>query len=149
MAKLGSVTLRLLGTFAVEADVGRVIPISVRGKKPQALLAYLAMQPDYQARREQLAALFWGDNPDMLARHSLRQCLNALRQDLCAASEILVVDRDTIRLSRDLVRVDARMLVSLAASGRPEHLAEAGALGRGAVPARLPPPHAEMSALGD
>jgi len=137
MAKLGSVTLRLLGTFAVEADVGRVIPISVRGKKPQALLAYLAMQPDHQARREQLAALFWGDNPDMLARHSLRQCLNALRQDLCAASEILVVDRDTIRLSRDLVRVDARMLVSLAASGRPEHLVEAAALWRGAFLADL------------
>jgi len=131
MAKLGGVILRLLGTFAVEADVGRVIPISVRGKKPQALLAYLAMQPDYQARREQLATLFWGDNPDMLARHSLRQCLNSLRQDLCAASEILLVDRDTIKLSGELVRVDARMLVSLAASGRPEHLVEAAALWRG------------------
>ena len=137
MAKLGSVSLRLLGTFAVEADVGRVIPISVRGKKPQALLAYLAMQPDYQARREQLATLFWGDNPDMLARHSLRQCLNSLRQDLCAASEILIVDRDTIRLSRELVRVDACMFVKLAASGRPAHVAEAAALWRGAFLADL------------
>src|SRR5215472_14049162 len=137
MAKLGSVNLRLLGSFALEADVGRVIPISVRGKKPQALLAYLAMQPEYQARREQLATLFWGDNPDMLARHSLRQCLNSLRQDLCVASEILIVDRDTIRLSRDLVRVDARMLVSVAASGRPEHLVEAAALWRGAFLADL------------
>lgn len=132
MARLGSVTLRLLGSFAIDADIGRVIPISIRGKKPQALLAYLAMQPDYQARREQLATLFWGDNPDMLARHSLRQCLNSLRQDLCAASEILVVDREAIRLSGGLVRVDARMLVSLAASGRPEHLVEAAALWRGA-----------------
>lgn len=131
MAKLGKVTLRLLGTFAVEADVGRVIPISVRGKKPQALLAYLAMQPDYQARRESLATLFWGDNPDMLARHSLRQCLNSLRQDLCVASEILVVDREAIRLSSELVRVDARMLPSLAASKRPEDLGEAAALWRG------------------
>lgn len=132
MAKLGNVTLRLLGSFAVEADIGRIIPIAVRGKKPQALLAYLAMQPDYQARREQLATLFWGDNPDMLARHSLRQCLNSLRQDLCAASEILVVDREAIRLSRELVRVDACMLVSLAASGRPDNLVEAAALWRGA-----------------
>lgn len=132
MAKLGNVTLRLLGSFAVEADVGRIIPIAVRGKKPQALLAYLAMQPDYQARREQLATLFWGDNPDMLARHSLRQCLNSLRQDLCAASEILVVDREAIRLSGELVRVDARMLVSLATSGRPDNLVEAAALWRGA-----------------
>lgn len=137
MAKLSNVTLRLLGTFAIEADIGRAIPISIRGKKPQALLAYLAMQPDYHARREQLATLFWGDNPDMLARHSLRQCLNSLRQDLCAASEILVVDREAIRLSRGLVRVDARMLVSLAASGRPETLVEAAALWRGAFLADL------------
>ena len=137
MPKLGNVTLRLLGSFALEADVGRIIPIAVRGKKPQALLAYLAMQPDYQARREQLATLFWGDNPDMLARHSLRQCLNSLRQDLCAASELLVVDREAIRLSRELVRVDARTLVSLAASGKPEHFVEAAALWRGAFLADL------------
>jgi DNA-binding SARP family transcriptional activator/TolB-like protein len=131
MAKLGQVTLRLLGTFAVEADVGRVIPVSVRGKKPQALLAYLAMQPDHQARREQLATLFWGDNPDMLARHSLRQCLNSLRGDLCAASEILVVDRDVIGLRTPLLRVDARAFASFAASARPEDLAQAAALWRG------------------
>lgn len=131
MAKLGSVTLRLLGSFAIEADVGRVIPISVRGRKPQALLAYLAMQPNYQARREALAALFWGDNLDMLARHSLRQCLNSLRGDLCAAAEILLVDREVIGLQAPLLHVDARAFMALAASKRPADLTQAALLWRG------------------
>ena len=67
MSKLSHVTLRLLGAFAIEANVGRPIPISVRSRKARALLAYLAMKPDYRARREELATLFWGDNPDALA----------------------------------------------------------------------------------
>jgi DNA-binding SARP family transcriptional activator len=78
MSKLSHVTFRLLGTFVIEANVGRRIPISVRSRKARALLAYLAMKPDYRARREELATLFWGDNPDALARHSLRQCLISL-----------------------------------------------------------------------
>ncbi len=131
MTKLCTVTLHLLGSFAIEADVGRAIPISVRGKKPQALLAYLAMRPDFQAKREELATLFWGDNPDMLARHSLRQCLNSVRGDLCAASEILLVDREVIGLRASLLRVDARTFVSLAASGREQDLVQAAALWRG------------------
>jgi DNA-binding SARP family transcriptional activator/TolB-like protein len=137
MSKLCSVTLHLLGPFAIEADVGRAIPISVRGKKPQALLAYLAMRPDYQAKREELATLFWGDHPDMLARHSLRQCLNSVRGDLCAAAEVLVVDREVIGLRAPMLRVDARAFISLAASMRAEELAQAGALWRGAFLADL------------
>src|SRR5579862_10011750 len=98
MSKLSHITLQLLGPFAIEANVGRPVPILVRSKKARALLAYLAMQPDYRARREELATLFWGDNPDMQARHNLRQCLISLRQDLCIASEILIVDREAIGL---------------------------------------------------
>src|SRR5262245_54752054 len=108
MSKLSQGTLRLLGGFAIEANVGRPIPISVRSRKARALLAYLAMKPDYRARREELATLFWGDNPDALARHSLRQCLISLRQDLCLASEILMVDREAIGLRAQFVSVDAR-----------------------------------------
>ena len=98
MSKLSQVTLRVLGTFAIEANVGRPIALSIRSKKARALLAYLAMKPDYRARREELATLFWGDNPDASARHSLRQCLISLRQDLCLASQILVVDLSLIHI---------------------------------------------------
>jgi DNA-binding SARP family transcriptional activator/TolB-like protein len=132
MSKLSHVTLRLLGGFAIEANVGRPIAISVRSRKARALLAYLAMKPDYRARREELATLFWGDNPDALARHSLRQCLILLRQDLCLASEILIVDRETIGLRTQFVSVDARRFMSLARSAAPDELAQAAELWRGA-----------------
>jgi DNA-binding SARP family transcriptional activator/TolB-like protein len=132
MSKLSHVTLRLLGGFAIEANVGRPIPISVRSRKARALLAYLAMKPDYRARREELATLFWGDNTDALARHSLRQCLISLRQDLCLASEILIVDREAIGLRTQFVSVDARRFMSLARSAAPDELAQAAELWRGA-----------------
>jgi len=132
MSKLSHVTLRLLGAFAIEANVGRRIPISVRSRKARALLAYLAMKPDYRARREELATLFWGDKPDALARHSLRQCLISLRQDLCLASEILLVDREAIGLRAQFVSVDARTFMSLARSAGPDGLAQAAELWRGA-----------------
>src|SRR5215470_12386312 len=128
MSKLSHVTLRLLGAFAIEANVGRPIPISVRSRKARALLAFLAMKPDYRARREELATLFWGDNPDALARHSLRQCLISLRQDLCLASEILIVDREAIGLRAQFLSVDARRFMSLARSAGPNGLTQAAEL---------------------
>ena len=133
MSKFTGVTLRLLGAFALEANVGRPIAIAVRSKKARALLAYLAMQPSQQARREALATLLWGDYPDMLARHSLRQCLISLRRDLCVASEILTVDRETVGLRPDLVTVDARTFVSLAGSAGPDDLAQAAELWQGSL----------------
>jgi DNA-binding SARP family transcriptional activator/TolB-like protein len=132
MARLSNVSFCLLGKFAIDANVGRPIAVTVRSKKARALLAYLAMRPDYQVRREELATLFWGDNSDALARHSLRQCLISLRQDLCLASEILVVSRETVALNRQLVSVDARSFVSLAGSSRTDDLARAAELWRGA-----------------
>ena len=132
MSRLHQVSLRLLGTFAVEANVGRPIALSIRSRKARALLAYVAMKPDYRARREELATLLWGDNPDALARHSLRQCLNSLRQDLSVASDILIVDREAIGLSEQLICVDARKFLALARSTVSNELAEAAKLWRGA-----------------
>lgn len=131
MSKLCRVTLRLLGAFAIEANIGRPIPIAVRSRKARALLAYLAMQADYRARREELATLLWGDNSDALARQSLRQCLISLRQDLRVASEALVVARETIALQSEVVSVDARTFFALARSATPNELAEAAKLWRG------------------
>src|SRR5919201_234000 len=132
MTRLTHVTLRVLGTFALEANVGRPIALSIRSRKARALLAYLAMKPDYRARREELATLFWGDNPDALARQSLRQCLISLRQDLCLASQILMVDRETIGLRAQFLCVDARSFISLARSAGPDQLRKAAELWQGA-----------------
>ena len=132
MSKPTHVTLRLLGPFAIEADVGRPIPIAVRSRKARALLAFLAMRRDYRGTREELATLLWGDGPDQQARHSLRQCLIALRQDLGSGSEILAFDRDAIWLRAQLVCVDARSFIAFARSAEPDALTQASALWRGA-----------------
>ena len=131
MSRLNTVSIRLLGPFAIEANVGRTIALSVRAKKARGLLAYLAMQPDYRAGREEIATLFWGDTIDVQARHSLRQCLNSLRQDLSSASEILVVNRETVGLNAGLLSVDAREFLSLAKAGGTAELAAAAELWRG------------------
>jgi DNA-binding SARP family transcriptional activator len=86
------VTLRLLGSFAIEANADRPYAIAIRSQKGRALLAYLAMKPDCRARREELATLFWGDTTDGPAHHSLRQCLLSLRQDLRQAAEIVTAE---------------------------------------------------------
>jgi DNA-binding SARP family transcriptional activator/TolB-like protein len=128
MSKLNHVALRLFGPFAIEANAGRAI--TIRSKKGRALLAYLAMKQDYRASREELATLLWGDNPDALARHSLRQGLLSLRQDLGLAAEILIVDRETVGLSAHFISVDARTFMRLSQSKAPEELAQAAELWR-------------------
>jgi DNA-binding SARP family transcriptional activator/TolB-like protein/tetratricopeptide (TPR) repeat protein len=132
MSRPTHVTLRLLGPFAIEANVGRPIPIAVRSRKARALLAYLAMQRDYRATREELATLLWGDGSDQQARHSLRQCLIALRQDLGLGSEILALDREAIWLRVQSVSVDARSFIAYAHATEPDALTRAAALWRGA-----------------
>lgn len=131
MAASNGVTFRLLGPFKVETNAGRATSIAVRFRKGRALLAYLAMKPDYQAGREELATLLWGDNPDEQARHSLRQALTSLRQDLRLFSDVLVVEREVVALRPRQLAVDAREFIALARSAKPDDLGRAAALYRG------------------
>lgn len=133
-----STILRLLGAFTIEVSAGRALVVSVRSRKARALLAYLAMKPDRRASREELATLLWGHTPDAQARHSLRQCVMSLRQDLRPiASDLLDVDRETIELRAQDLAVDARELLALAASTQTDELARAAALWRGTFLADL------------
>ncbi|HEY2136223.1 MAG TPA: BTAD domain-containing putative transcriptional regulator [Xanthobacteraceae bacterium] len=120
--------MRLLGPFWVETNL---IPVVIRLRKARALLAYLAMKPDCQASREELAALLWGDNPDAQARHSLRQCLMSLRQDLHLAPDLLFIERDTIGLRREGLTVDAREFAAGARSTEYDELSRLAGLYRG------------------
>jgi hypothetical protein len=56
--------IQLLGRFLIPlADAEeRLIPVPSRRRR--ALLAYLAMQPEFFETRERLATLLWGDVPD-------------------------------------------------------------------------------------
>jgi DNA-binding SARP family transcriptional activator/TolB-like protein/Tfp pilus assembly protein PilF len=131
MPRASTTCLRLLGTFTVEVNVGRPIAVALRSKKARALLAYLAMKPDWRASREELATLLWGDTPDAQARHSLRQCLMSLRQDLHLAPDLFDLGRDTVDLRAPALGVDARELAALAAAGGPSDLDRAAELWRG------------------
>jgi DNA-binding SARP family transcriptional activator/TolB-like protein len=131
MPRASTTCLRLLGTFTVEVNVGRPIAVALRSKKARALLAYLAMKPDWRASREELATLLWGDTPDAQARHSLRQCLLSLRQDLHLAPDLFDLGRDTVELRAPALGVDARELAALATAGAPRDLDRAVELWRG------------------
>ena len=71
--------LTLLGSFSMD----RGGPVTLRNKKAQALVAFLAMNPGVVHVRERLAALLWPDSHEDAARQSLRQCISMLRHD-CA-----------------------------------------------------------------
>lgn len=69
--------IRFLGKFDVRID-GRTIEIPSR--KGQALLAFLALNPGIQHRREKVAGMLWPDSEETKARDKLRYTLWQLRQ---------------------------------------------------------------------
>ncbi|MDE3089921.1 MAG: tetratricopeptide repeat protein [Chloroflexota bacterium] len=101
--------LYLLGSFRLERDEQT---LRLPTRKVESLLAYLALFPE-QHPREKLAALFWGDVPDPLARGSLRKALTFIRIHL--GNAILFSDRETVQLNpRYPLWTDAREFVKLA-----------------------------------
>ncbi len=65
-----------------------------------ALLAYLALESQRAHTREALAALFWPDEPDQVAKQNLRQALYQLRQLLGEQTDrFLLITRDTVQFN--------------------------------------------------
>src|SRR5688572_14419107 len=116
------VELRLLGRFAASVAGEEPAVLAIAAPRVRAVLAYLAMQPALTETRERLAALLWGDGSDKQARQSLRQCLMALRRELGAHADAVLIERETVGLAAAQVAIDARELLALAE--RPD---EAGA----------------------
>ena len=69
--------LTLNGTFAAEGPDGTLAKI---GRRSQALLAFLSLEPRQRATRSAAMTLLWGDRSEEQARASLRQELSALRR---------------------------------------------------------------------
>jgi DNA-binding SARP family transcriptional activator/TolB-like protein len=110
-------SLRLLGGFTANFCTDPSSALRISSRKGCALLAYVAMRPDQDVGREQLADLLWGDRPTQLARQALRQCLASLRRDLPPrCSEMLVLDGDRVRLNSQLLAVDALEFIELSRS---------------------------------
>ncbi|MBN1137697.1 MAG: hypothetical protein JXM73_14010 [Anaerolineae bacterium] len=72
--------LHLFGSFQATLD-GEPLT-GFRSDKVRALLAYLALEGERPHRRQALAALLWGEQPDESAQASLRVALHNLRQML-------------------------------------------------------------------
>jgi DNA-binding SARP family transcriptional activator/predicted ATPase len=85
--------IRLLGSLRITLDRAAVGPFM--SVKVPALLAYLAVTGRPQ-RRDDLAALLWGELPDADARNNLRQAIANLRRSLDAH---LVITRDDVALN--------------------------------------------------
>ena len=100
-----SLSLSVLGPF--EANLGDRPLGRFRTRSAQALLIYLACQPDQAHRREYLMALLWPGLPQKSAQASLRQALYLLRKtipELDASDGLgkvpfLTADRQTIQVN--------------------------------------------------
>jgi len=96
--------MRLLGSFDVFLDAAPLGPI---GSKPQALLAFLAINQGRPVAREELAGLLWGERSEGLARHSLNQALTSIRAALApAAAQMLRSGAEAIQLVDDRLDLD-------------------------------------------
>ncbi|HUF98757.1 MAG TPA: BTAD domain-containing putative transcriptional regulator, partial [Ilumatobacter sp.] len=94
----GAVAMRFLG--AAEVSVAGVA-VATHSRRSMAVLAFLAVSGGRHARAS-LAATFWEDAPDELARANLRSVLSRLQSSLPG---VLVVSRETVSFN-DVVGVD-------------------------------------------
>lgn len=79
-------------------------PVRLAYLKAEALLYYLAATGRAHSRGS-LATLLWSQVPEKRARNSLRNALYTVRRGLEPAGA-LIVERDTVRLDMDPVRLD-------------------------------------------
>jgi DNA-binding SARP family transcriptional activator/TolB-like protein len=81
--------------------------VTLRNRKSQAILGYVALNPSRRATREQLAGLLWSESAEPLARASLRQAVRGLRQTLQAGCVSgILIDRDDTRIVPNGILVD-------------------------------------------
>lgn len=108
----GRLRLNLLGPPRIERT-GR--PVAMDTRKATALLTYLAMTAQPQAR-DTIAGLLWPDADAERARGALRRTLSTLRTGL--AGDELRVDGPRISLNDDAIDLDVRRFRALVGEGR-------------------------------
>lgn len=114
MQSASSLHVFLFGRMSIKTATGS--PVRISSRKGRALIAYVAMAPDLQVGREELAHLLWGDRTDGQARQSLRQCIIRLRRELGPSASLLVSTTEHVAIDRDGLWVDAVEFQSCAAS---------------------------------
>ena len=96
-------SMRCWGDFALRGE--DEVDLRPRGRKPRALLAYLAMHPGMTIGRERLLGLLWGERGEEQARGSLRQAIQELKP-LANGLGLLRVDRESLMLDGDRLVTD-------------------------------------------
>ena len=128
---MAAVSITLFGGFAARRESGESIPL--KGRKSQALLAYLALSPGQTRQRSEAIALLWGDRGEQQARSSLRQSLSELRKALDEGAETgaeasITADRDSLSLNTANFDIDVVDFEALADEGSATSLEQAVAL---------------------
>src|SRR4051812_10522439 len=101
------IRFRTLGAVDLRAHDSSEIRAVLQQPKRLALLAYLACaRPRGFHRRDKLLALFWSEQEEQNARHSLSQSLTYLRQNL-GADALLRRGDGEISLAEGVVECDA------------------------------------------
>ncbi len=127
---MASLHVKLLGEFEIRDGSGA--PLGPLGRKAQALLAILALNPGATLPRDRLSALLWSDRGESQARGSLRHALAELRKVLVDLDPApLIADREMARIDPDTVEVDAVTFERLIDEDTVEALATAAELYRG------------------
>lgn len=108
----------LLGGFRLV--VGPYVP-RLKNRKSQALIAYLALCPNYRETRQRLAGLLWSESDEVHARASLRQTLRDLRV-LTAEHRIDLLDlsTDMVSLKVENATVDVHRVLDLQPDASPD-----------------------------
>jgi TolB-like protein/DNA-binding SARP family transcriptional activator len=124
------VDLRLLGRFEARLKSGAAVDLKTR--KGDLLLTFLALSPGKTFPRDKLAALLWSDRSDEQARHSLRQTLTVVRNELGGGEPpAFITEGDRIGLNAEAVDADVSAFERLVTSGDADELARGCALYRG------------------
>src|SRR3989475_97655 len=97
-------TLELLGTLSLR-DETRPVPVGAQQKRPLGLLAILGLAGRQGLSRDRIEAYLWPESSGARAQHALDQTVYAIRQAL--GSDLILSTARELRLSSDLVRVDA------------------------------------------
>ena len=106
-----TLTLHLLGEPQLRYGASSLAESLAR--KEQALLYYMACQPDQRFSREHLSTLLWGEVPESRSRYNLRRALWNVRRTLTEAGlvpeECLIVEGSWIQIpSAAPFQVDVR-----------------------------------------
>jgi DNA-binding SARP family transcriptional activator/TolB-like protein len=104
--------LRTLGPLRLLGPDQRVI---AAGGKHLLLLCFVSRHAPHEVRREELAALLWGNKDEALARQSLRQAVLRLKKEV---GDILEIGPDAVALRNGDLELDLNAFERDIAEGR-------------------------------